>query len=92
MMFFIRPEVKERKGVESSTRKRGQYSSFNENEASPSKISRGPFGKLSFGNNNVAPSPPPISRRGPLVFDNLEGGKRKHRKTAKKKRKTQRKK
>lgn len=82
-MFFVRPEVQQRKEP-NNTRKRGRWN----NESPPSKNPRGPFGKLSFGNNNVAPSPPPISRRGPLFFDNLEGGKRKHRKTTQKKRKT----
>jgi hypothetical protein len=87
-MFFVRTEVQQRIRPENSTRKRGRWN----NESSPSKNPRSLFGKLSFGNNNSPASPPSISRRGPLSFDNLEGGKRKHRKTTQKKRKTQRKK
>jgi hypothetical protein len=64
------------------TRKNGN----NPNNQSPSKFSRSLFG------NKTPSSPPSISRRGPLSFGNLEGGKRKHRKTTQKKRKTQRKK
>jgi hypothetical protein len=97
-MFFVRPEVQQRKEP-NNTRKRGRPGSYN-----PIPFS---FGNNSNNNSNSPLKVPRSSGRGNifrgLSFENLEkntnnnsmtpkGGKRKHRKTTQKKRKTQRKK